>query len=202
MKLLPIIYFVFILIIACKSDSLKDENREIINSLLLASSLQTENSGSFSCKLNSTKWEGKGNFDSHFYFSKGMSGMFDENPFAIFSFKSNTAPDDRQLTISIIGFNEKKTEYNSSALEIRLEGTSSGDLAYSQILGNRRQNQWSDAKLHFSKLNRISNEEIIASGEVSAVLRSHKSFGKLSNELALTQGVFTDVRIKVYNEKY
>jgi hypothetical protein len=206
MKLIPV--WMVIYLMSCHSGGSKPESianaiAENDTAVLTADVSKSPNlNADFICKLNNQEWRGNGFFSSNLYYSKGMKEMFDNKPFLTLSFQSILLPDDRQLMINIIEFSKETKIYHTPSLEITLTGSPTGDPSSGEILGNRKRQPWSESKLIIESYTQTSADEIIITGSLTCKLNSIPS--KYMNNLTidLTEGKFTNVKVRVYNEKF
>jgi hypothetical protein len=162
----------------------------------------TPTKADFTAKVNGKAWSGTGFFNSALFYAKGNSYAGTEKPLLVLAFKTNQSPDNRQLNIHVKGFEAKTGVLPISTLEITLSGAESGKATESQIASNYKDGNATMAHTPFmveiTEWKSVSADEAIISGKVSGKL--YRTFSKEND--VLENGSFSNVRVKVFNEKY
>ncbi|MCU0432416.1 MAG: hypothetical protein MUC87_03050 [Bacteroidia bacterium] len=159
----------------------------------------TATKAEFTCNLGGSPWRGAGFFNSHLYYAGGNSMFKKPYPHAMITFRSITANDTRQLNIMINNFDGKTGVIPAKNLEILLSGSPDGDNKNSVMLGNGRKDAPSPFTVEITKWESKEANKAIASGKVSGKLTGYLG-DKSSSEI--TDGVFTDIEVQVFTEKY
>ncbi|MCA6363053.1 MAG: hypothetical protein IM638_08435 [Bacteroidetes bacterium] len=152
----------------------------------------------FTCTLGGTPWSGAGFFNSHLYYAGGNSMFNKPYPHAMITFRSVDEKDTRQLNIVINNFDGKTGVVPQKNLEILLTGSPDGDSKNSVMLGNGLKNAPSPFTVEITKWENVDAKKAIASGKVSGKLTGY--MGDKGSEIA--NGVFTDIEVQVFTEKY
>jgi hypothetical protein len=144
------------------------------------------------------KWQGKGNDGSHLFYAKGISSMNNGKPFLMLAFKSTVAPDDRQLTFKILDFSGKTGKYQKSSIEVLFSGSADGNTKESKLFGCKSPATVTDFVLDITDWQTISVTEALISGVFSGTLKGILTDGAEK----VTEGKFSKIKVKVYNDKY
>jgi hypothetical protein len=152
----------------------------------------------FTCTLGGEAWSGAGFFNSHLYYAGGNSMFKKPYPHAMITFKSIEEKDTRQLNILINNFDGKTGVVPIKNLEILLTGSPDGDSKNTVMLGNGLKDAPSPFTVEITKWENVDATKAIASGKVSGKLTGY--LGDKGSEIA--NGVFTDIEVQVFTEKY
>lgn len=199
--------FLCFLFFSCQSGTSKDNKSEMLsittNKLNESSQTQKISEASFTCLLNDDVWKGSGFYGSHLYYTKGMRQMYDNKPFLTISFKANNLPDNRQLTISIVNFNPNRKTYLSKDIDVGLSGSATGDSNRVEMQNNFKNKSLSNITVNITEWTQINSDGGLISGTIEGTLPGLKmKFGECCQDVIIKQGVFNNVKVQVYNEKY
>jgi hypothetical protein len=157
--------------------------------------------GKVSATLNGKPWSADVTYQGALYYAAGVK-MFDKSgkPYMQLAFKSNTAPDDRQLTISIRDFSGTTGKVEKTTMEVLLSGSSVGDTKNPEMSGYKNLPEYasSDFSLNITKWETQADGSVIMdaefSGELKGVLGSKNS--------TFSNGKAENVKVTVYNDPY
>jgi hypothetical protein len=158
----------------------------------------TPQSTEVSFTYNGKTWKGAGSTNSHLFYSKGVRGMFNDRPFLLLAFRSITAPDDRQLTLKIGDFAGKTGKFDKGNIEVLFSGSEDGDTKKSLLFGCKSPATVTDFAIDITAWTAVSDDEALVSGRFSGTLKGIMVSGSLKTE----NGQFSNVKVKVYNDKY
>ena len=144
--------------------------------------------------FNGAEWQGAGFYASHLYYAKGLTGMYNEQPHLMLSFKGIKTPDDRQLSLSLIGFTGATGKFTREKLAAGFTGSATGDATNPDMFSNKSFDTYSDLSVEITGYSVINKDEAEVDGMVSG------SFTKENTKIE--NGKFTGVKVKVFNEKY
>jgi hypothetical protein len=178
-----------------KGGSITTETTTVPPTALANTSSQT---AALNAIISGKKWQGKGNDDSHLFYAKGISNMNNGMPFLILAFKSTTAPDDRQLTFKVIDFKGKPGKYQKKDIEVLFSGSADGNTKESKLFGCKSPGTVTDFVLEITEWQTVSATEAIISGVFSGTLKGIMVDGAEK----VTDGTFSKVKVKVFNDKY
>jgi hypothetical protein len=150
------------------------------------------------CAINGKEWKGSGNAGGQLYYAKGITGMYGGLPYMIIAFSAADAPDNRQLTISFKNFPGKTGVYNKDKLEVLLSGSSTGDPKKSELQGHKMPAQATDFSLTINEWKQITATEVVASGTLGGSLKGVFD----APDVKIENGIFSDLKIRLYSEKY
>ncbi len=150
------------------------------------------------CTLNGKAWKGNAAVGGQLYYAKGITGMYGGLPYCSLAFSSTDAPDNRQMTIAFKNFPGKTGVYNKDKLEVLLSGSATGDVKKAELQGHKIPAQATDFSLTISDWKVTKATEVVISGTLSGTLKGVFD----APDVKIENGVFTDVKIIVYNEKY
>jgi len=168
------------------------------------SQTQKVSEASFTCLLNDVAWHGSGFYGSHLYYTEGMSQMYDNKPFLTLSFKADKAPDNRQLTISIINFKPDQKIFKSEDLEVGLSGSASGDPNKGEIQGNRKKKNdgLSAFTVNITAWSQVNQNEAMISGTAEGTLsRLKNKENEVCRAVINKRGVINYGKVRVSEEK-
>jgi hypothetical protein len=153
---------------------------------------------SFTCLLNGKEWNGRDIFNGHLYYAKGIAQMYGGKPYMMLSFRATDAPDNRQLNISFMDFQGKPGVYSKEKLEVLLSGAASGEAQQSEMQGHKVPGQATDFTVELTEWKQSKGDEVLVSGKVQGTLKG--VFG--SPAVKIENGTFSNVAVKMFNEKY
>ncbi|MFN0174308.1 MAG: hypothetical protein ACKVU0_06660 [Saprospiraceae bacterium] len=172
------------------------------NATTAASTEANLNKAEFTANVNGKPWSGAGFFNSALFYTKGNPYLNTDKPVLVLAFKSIQSPDNRQLNIHVKGFVPKTGTIPLETLDVMLTGASSGKDTDSQVASNYNEGNATAGKTPFkveiTKWEMASADEAIISGKVSGTM--HRLFAREND--VLENGSFSNVRVKVFNEKY
>lgn len=151
-----------------------------------------------SAQLNGKSWKASGFFHSHLFYSKGIARMNEGKPFLMLAFKSANAPDNRQVNFQVIEFKEQVGLVDAQSLEISLSGAEDGQSTSSAMQGNGTKDSRTPFSFEVTEWKRLSPDEAVISGKFSGTLKGF--FG--SPDASFQDGSFSNVKVKVFNDKY
>jgi hypothetical protein len=151
-----------------------------------------------SCKLNGKDWKGVAGAGGQLYYAKGITGMYGGLPYCSLAFSAADAPDNRQLTIAFKNFPGKTGVYNKEKVEVLLSGSATGDAKKSELQGHKIPAQATDFSIAISDWKVTTANEIVASGTLSGTLKGVFD----APDVKIENGVFSNVKIILYSEKY
>lgn len=149
------------------------------------------------CQLNGREWKGANVYNGHLYYVQGIKGMYGGKPYMVLSFKAATAPDNRQLTISFYNFQGKAGVYAKDAVEVLLSGAASGEAQKSELQGHKVPGQNTNFTVAITAWKPNGSNEAIISGKLSGLLKGVLG----SSNVEIENGQFTDVAVKIFNDK-
>jgi hypothetical protein len=114
------------------------------------------------------------------------------------AFRSITAPDDRQLTLKIGDFAGKTGKFDKGNIEVLFSGSEDGDTKKSLLFGCKSPATVTDFAIDITAWTAVSDDEALVSGRFSGTLKGIMVSGSLKTE----NGQFSNVKVKVYNDKY
>jgi hypothetical protein len=162
------------------------------------SSAESAATATLTCQLNGREWKGGDIYNGHLYYVKGITRMYGGKPHMLLSFRATMAPDNRQLTISFNNFQGKTGLYAKEALEVLLSGSDTGDAQKSELQGHKVPGKNTNFSVELTGWKSTRADEAIISGKLSGTLKGVLG----SPDVKIENGVFSDVKVKLYNEKY
>ncbi len=150
------------------------------------------------CKLNGKDWKGSAGAGGQLYYAQGITGMYGGLPYMSIAFSSMEAPDNRQLTISFKNFPGKTGMYNKDKVEVLLSGSATGDTKKAELQGHKIPAQATDFSLTISDWKVTTATEVVASGTMSGTLKGVFD----APDVKIENGVFSNLKIRLYSEKY
>jgi hypothetical protein len=150
------------------------------------------------CKLNGKEWKGVAGAGGQLYYAKGITGMYGGLPYMSIAFSATESPDNRQLTISFKNFPGKTGMYNKEKVEVLLSGSPTGDAKKAELQGHKIPAQATDFSITISDWKMTTATEIVASGTLSGTLKGVFD----APDVKIENGVFTNLKIILYSEKY
>jgi hypothetical protein len=196
------------LLTACGNNSSNSNSQPAANAKASATNdspaIATGSSGestavpTLTCQLNGQAWKGRDIYNGHLYYAKGITGMYGGKPYMMLSFRATTAPDNRQLTISFHGFQGKTGVYAKEAVEVLLSGAASGEAQKTEMQGHKVPGRPTDFSIELTEWKATRADEAVISGQLSGTLKGVMG----SPDVTIENGQFTNVAVKVYNDKY
>jgi hypothetical protein len=150
------------------------------------------------CTINGKQWKGNAAAGGQLYYAKGITGMYGGLPYMSLAFSAMDAPDNRQLTISFKNFPGKTSVYNNDKVEVLLSGSSTGDAKKSELQGHKPPAQATDFSINITEWKAVTAGEVVISGTLKGTLKGIFD----APDAKIENGVFSNVKIIVYNEKY
>jgi hypothetical protein len=163
-----------------------------------ASKLVDAPTATFTGLLNGKEWKGGNIYNGHLYYAKGIAQMYGGKPYMMLSFRATDAPDNRQLNISFMNFEGKPGVYSKEKLEVMLSGAASGEAQQSEMQGHKVPAQATDFTVELTEWKQSKDDEVLVSGKVQGTLKG--VFG--SPAVKIENGTFSNVAVKMFNEKY
>ncbi len=148
--------------------------------------------------INGKEWKGNAAVGGQLYYAKGITGMYGGLPYMSLAFSAMDAPDNRQLTISFKNFPGKTGVYNKDKVEVLLSGSPTGDAKKAELQGHKLPAQATDFTITISDWKVTTATEIVASGTLSGTLKGVFD----APDVKIENGVFSNLKIILYNEKY
>ena len=146
--------------------------------------------------VDGISWSGAGFPNSHLFYAKGMQGAFDGKPFMVLAFRASQPPDNREFTLSIVGWAEMPGVIDPKSFELIFSGAASGKGEESQIYNNFG----TDApplRLEITKWE-ATGDTATTSGTLSGTLKCRSG----APDSVFEHATFTDVRVTVYRDAY
>lgn len=156
--------------------------------------LPTEFTGTF----NGKEWKGGGYPNSHLYYVQGIKQMYEGKPYLMLAFKAVQGPDNRQLTIAMKDYAGKTGVVDYKNLEILLSGAESGKAEEAAMVGNGTSDKRIPITIEITKFEKTSDTEALISGKMNGELKGMLG----SKDVKIENGVFNDVKVKVFPDKY
>jgi hypothetical protein len=150
------------------------------------------------CIINGKEWKGAANAGGQLYYAKGITGMHHGLPYMIIAFSALNAPDNRQLTVSCKNFPGKTGVYSKDKVEVLLSGSSTGDAKKAELQGHKVPAKATDFSLTINEWKQTTATEVVASGTLSGTLKGVFD----APDIKIENGVFSDLKIRLYSEKY
>lgn len=151
-----------------------------------------------SADFNSKKWSGVSFFNSNLLYFKGLSVMNCSKSYLMLGFQSNLLPDNRQLTFTVCGFEPKIGKIAVSTIEVSLSGAESGDTKLAVAAGSKGKGVTEPFLLEITKYEKTTTNEALISGKFSGTVGG----ALVKNSIKITNGVFVNVKVKVFNENF
>lgn len=146
--------------------------------------------------LDGAAWKGRVTYQGALFYTKGISFLKIDKPYLQLAFKADKAPDSRQLTISIKGFQPRTGKYTGE-MEVLLSGSPTGGSDDTAMQGYQEDvpAQKTDFTFEITKWEPKGEGQAIMSAKFSGNLKG--IFG--SKDAKFTDGVITDLVVTVHN---
>lgn len=157
--------------------------------------------GKITATLNGKPWSADVTYQGALYYAGGVKMMEPSGkPYMQLAFKSNTAPDDRQLTISIRDFSGKTGKVEKTSMEVLLSGSPVGDSKNPEMSGYKNLPEYasSDFSLNITKWETQADGSVIMDAEFSGDLKGVLG----SKNSTFSNGKAENVKVTVYKDPY
>lgn len=152
-------------------------------------------------KLNDQSWTAAVALQGALYYKGGFKAMdASGKPYLQLAFKSLQAPDDRQLTISIRGFNGKTGVVEKESIEVLLSGSATGSTQNSELVGYKGGKEYEaySFDLEITQWETVSADKVLLSGKFKGKLKG--VFG--AKDVTIVDGTLEKIEVKVFSESY
>ena len=157
--------------------------------------------GMFTAVIDGAAWSGNGFSNAHLFYKGGVKQINKGKPSLVLTFKSTQSPDNRQLNIFVTTPDAKPGVYAGENIEMLLSGSPIGDEKSPELYGHKYPTSLgSNLKLEITAYKENSDGTATISGKISGGLKG--ILGAPKKELPLVSGLFENVIVKVYTEKY
>ncbi len=149
------------------------------------------------CTISGKEWKAKPFAHSSSFFVKGVNKMYDGEPYLGLAFVASTKPDGRQINFAIKNFAGKIGKIQDKDLEVLLSGSADGNIKRGEMQGFKMNTQNINFTVEITEYKNTSSKEAIISGKFGGTLKGLL----LSKDIKVENGIFTNVKIQVFNEK-
>lgn len=157
--------------------------------------------GMFTAVIDGAKWSGNGFSNAHLFYKGGVKQLKNGKPTLVLTFKSTQSPDNRQLNIFIFTADAKPGIYSGEQIEMLLSGSPIGDEKIPEMYGHKYPaTQGSNLKVEITAYKENADGTATISGKISGGLKG--LLGSPKKELPLVSGLFENVIVQVFTEKY
>jgi hypothetical protein len=152
----------------------------------------------FSCLLNGKAWQGSNFLHSHVFYTKGIDGAYNGQPYLMLAFKAKNTPDSRQFTFVLYDYKGQTGIFQNQQIEVLLSGAENGMGKDDILQDHKTPATATNFKIEISSFEKLNASQGVISGKVSGELKGIMGAPSIN----VQQGVFQKIKVEIFNDAY